>query len=130
MLLRAVHDGLRPTQLSWGLDHALHALGILTTVTEIPPFPLSLVKVHLRAGPRAPLISPPGCGPHGTEATLYPSSGAAPLHSVSTFQITSGPAGGPCPGPLPFAPGFEAGAQNSAAGAYSPFSLRLPRIRL
>ena len=102
---------------------------IITRFEELPPFPLAHVDVHLRSGPRAPLITPPTCGHYTTKALLTPSSGAAPLPSSSSFEITSGPGGGPCPtsGTPPFAPGFEAGSQNNAAGAYSPFSMHIVR---
>lgn len=102
---------------------------IVTVVGEMPPFPLSLIKVHLRSGPRAPLITPPSCGAYGTEVNLLPSSGGAPLHTVSTMHIVSGPGGSPCPPAAtpPFSPGFEAGSANSAASVYSPFSMRLTR---
>ena len=102
---------------------------LISTVTGIPPFPLSHVNVHMRSGPRAPLITPPTCGAYATEATLTPSSGAAPLKSTSTFTIDSGPGGGPCPaaGAPPFDPGFEAGSRSNTAGRYSPFSMRLTR---
>lgn len=96
---------------------------------ELPPFPLSHVVVHMRSGPRAPLVTPPSCGTYTTEALLYPSSGAEPLLSTSNFTIDSGPNGTSCPpsGPPPFNPGFEAGSLNNAASLYSPFSLRLTR---
>lgn len=101
---------------------------IVTRVREMPPFPLESVKVDLRSGPRAPLITPPTCGTYATQATLTPSSGAPPLRRSATFQITSGPNGAPCPGPTqPFAPGFEAGTLNNAASTYSPFYMRLTR---
>jgi hypothetical protein len=101
---------------------------LIATSEELPPYPLSHVKVRLRPGPRAPFITPPTCGTYVTEATLYPSSGAEPLISTSTFEIASGSGGAPCPsGNLPFHEGFEAGSINNAAGTYSPFSLRLTR---
>lgn len=102
---------------------------IVTVVKEMPPVPLSFVRVHLRAGARAPLVTPPSCGTYATTATLTPSSGAAPTVAGSKFKITSGPGGGPCPpaGISPFDPGFEAGSANSAASFFSPFSMRLTR---
>ena len=42
----------------------------ITTVEEMPPFPLSTVRVHLHSGPRAPLITPPRCGTYETTTTL------------------------------------------------------------
>ena len=102
---------------------------LIATAENLPPFPLERVLVHMRSGPRAPLITPPACGTYSTLATLTPSSGAAPLQSTSTFTISSGPGGAPCPpaGPPPFNPGFSAGTENNAASHYSPFSLRLTR---
>jgi hypothetical protein len=102
---------------------------IVTTVKDLPPYPLEAVKVHLRSGPRAPLITPPACGTYETEVILTPSFGQAPLTTTSSFQIDSGPGGSPCPqgGTLPFNPGFEAGSVNSAAGRFTPFAMRLTR---
>jgi hypothetical protein len=101
---------------------------ITTTFEGLPPYPLSHVDVHLRSGPRAPLITPRACGTFATEMQLTPSSGAPALASSSTFTIGSGAGGAPCPvGPPPFHPGFEAGSLSNAAGTYSPFSLRLTR---
>ncbi|MEZ5076446.1 MAG: hypothetical protein R2725_03275 [Solirubrobacterales bacterium] len=100
---------------------------LITTAVDIPPFPLSHVDVHLRSGPRAPLITPPSCGTYETTTILYPSSGKEPIEDVSDFPVSSGPGGTPCPTSLPFTPGFEAGSENNAAGRYSPFSMRLTR---
>jgi hypothetical protein len=102
---------------------------IVTVVEEMPPIPLEHIKVHLRSGPRAPLVTPPSCGSYTTTALLFPSSGAEPLQASSSFQVTSGPSGSPCPpvGTPPLDPGFEAGSANAAASSYSPFSMRLTR---
>lgn len=102
---------------------------IITRVTEMPPIPLERVRVNLRQGPRAPLITPPACGTYTTTATLYPSSGAPPLKRTSAFAVSSGPGGGPCPagGTPPFDPGFSAGTLNNAAGSYAPLYMRFTR---
>ena len=101
---------------------------LVTTSEEIPPFPFSRFKLHLREGGRSPLITPPGCGSFETKALLYPSSGGAPTESTSSFEIVSGPNGGACPsGTAKFDPGFEAGTHNNAAGSYSPFDMRITR---
>ncbi len=102
---------------------------IVITTKDLPPFPLQRVRVKLHSGPRAPLITPPSCGPYSTEIELTPSSGAAPIHTSSSFQLTSGPGGAPCPasGAPPFDPGFEAGTANNAASSYSPFAMFLTR---
>jgi hypothetical protein len=102
--------------------------GRLVTVAEdLPQFPLSRIDLHLREGPRAPLVTPPACGRYATEAVLTPWSGNLPLTSTSAFEITSGPDGGPCPQGLPFSPGFQAGTENNNAGSHSPLHLRLTR---
>jgi hypothetical protein len=106
------------------------ATGQLVAVTDnMPQIPLSHVRLHFREGGRSPLISPPRCGDFTVKAELFPWSGGPPVQSDSTFTIISGPDEGPCPtaGVAPFRPGFEAGTNNNAAGAYSPFYMRLIR---
>jgi hypothetical protein len=101
---------------------------IVTTVEDMPPFPLERVRVRLRQGPRAPLVTPPECGTYRSEVELVPSSGARPREPRPAFEISSGPAGARCPsGALPFSPGFEAGSANPAAAAFTPFLFRLTR---
>ena len=48
------------------------------------------------------------------------------MQSNTSFGITQGENGGPCPGGE-FAPSFTAGTSNNQAGAYSPFSLTFSR---
>ena len=103
---------------------------LVSTLEQIPPVPVSDFRLHFREGARSPLIAPPRCGPYTSTLQLTPSaepSQALPL--TSTFQITAGPGGGPCPpaGAPPFEPGFSAGSLNNAAAAYSPFQVRLQR---
>ncbi|MGH9121425.1 MAG: hypothetical protein ACRDYC_05695, partial [Acidimicrobiales bacterium] len=103
---------------------------LVTTFDNLPQLPVSHFRLHFREGQRAPLISPPRCGEYAVKADLYPwSEPNTPIHDQSTFKLTTGIGGGPCPpgGELPFHPGFEAGSVNNAAGAYSPFNLRLTR---
>ncbi len=104
--------------------------GQLTTVAEdMPQLPFSHFKLHFREGTRSPLASPSACGAYDVKAVLTPWSGAAPTTTTSTFQIISGPDGGPCPkgGLPPFRPNLTAGTINNAAGRFSPFNLRLSR---
>jgi len=103
---------------------------LLTSFEELPPFPLGQVHLTLREGGRSPLITPPSCGTHISVAELYPSGDPfEPLAIPSSFAITQGVDGGPCPPPgtRPFAPGLSAGTANNAAASYSPFHLRLTR---
>lgn len=105
--------------------------GQLVTIAENIPqtAAFSHFKLHFREGGRSPLVTPPHCGSYEATAELIPWSGTAPVPATSSFQIISGPNEGPCPpgGTPPFQPGFEAGSANNAAGAYSPFSMRLTR---
>jgi hypothetical protein len=102
---------------------------LTTTFTDIPELPFAHLHLHFREGPRAPLVTPPRCGTYAANAVLTPSSGTAPVARTSEFTSASGPGGGACPptGLPPFRPGFTAGSLGNAAGAYSPFYIRLTR---
>jgi len=102
---------------------------LVSTFDDIPQLPFSRFNLHFREGPRAPLATPGLCGTYTSDALLYPwADPEDPVPATSSFSVTSGPGAGPCPaGVPPFAPGFEAGSLNNAAGAYSPFYMRLTR---
>jgi len=89
---------------------------------EIPQLPFSSLRVHLRAGARAPLVTPAACGEYETKATLTPwDESLEPIEASSSFTVSEH-----C-SVLPFGPGFGAGTASNAATAYSPFSLRITR---
>jgi hypothetical protein len=88
---------------------------------DVPQLPFSAVGVTLFGGPRAPLASPPRCGTYSTEAELAAWGAPGPITRSSSFELSAG-----CSQP-PFAPSLRAGASDPAAGAYSPFTLRLQR---
>ncbi|MGA8365327.1 MAG: hypothetical protein WB709_12530 [Solirubrobacteraceae bacterium] len=96
---------------------------------ELPQLPFSHFRFHFREGARAPLITPPACGTYDIKTVLSPWSGAAPVTTTSSFQITSGINGGACPsgGVPPFAPEATTGTLNNDAGNYSPLDLRISR---
>jgi hypothetical protein len=102
---------------------------LVTTVDDTPQIPFSRFSFHFREGVRPPLIAPPACGAYATTARITP--WARPGETITreaTFRIDRGVGGGPCPsGGLAFAPGFEAGTANNAAGRYSPFGMRITR---
>lgn len=110
---------------------------LATTFDDLPQLPFSKFSLSFREGPRSPLVTPPACGTYLTQADLVPWSAADPdnptpaeiVHAQSTFEVTSGVNGGPCPtgGLPPFHPGLIAGSINNAAGHYSPFNVRLTR---
>jgi len=101
---------------------------IVSTFDNNPQLPFDHLKLNFKAGPRSPLVNPPYCGAYSTEAVFTPWSGQAPVQASSSFQITSGPEGKPCPGvPQVFGPSFAAGTSNNQAGAFSPFSVTFGR---
>jgi hypothetical protein len=103
---------------------------LVTTVENIPQFPISRFLFRFREGQQAPLITPPTCGTYTVQAQLTPwSEPLSALSDSSSFQITSGSGGGACPsgGVVPFAPGIASGTLNNNAGVFSPFYLHLTR---
>ncbi|HEV3095332.1 MAG TPA: hypothetical protein VGY30_12590 [Solirubrobacteraceae bacterium] len=103
---------------------------ITATFSEIPQQPFSSFDFKFREGARAPLVTPAVCGSYTTNALFTPwSDPSHTVESVSQFQIIHGIGGGSCPsgGTPPFAPEVLSGTLNNAAGAYSPFNLRLSR---
>jgi hypothetical protein len=103
---------------------------LVSTLEDIPQLPFSHFNFHFREGQRAPLITPHACGTYTTEAKFYPwSDPANPRTVLSSFQISKGVNGGPCPpgGVPPFGPQFQAGSLNNNAGSFSPFNMRLTR---
>jgi hypothetical protein len=101
---------------------------ISTTFKNNPQLAFEDAELHFFGGERAPLGTPAHCGPYTTNASFDPWSGNPPVSSQSTFLITSGPGGAPCPGQaLPFAPTLAAGMVNIQAGAFSPLTTTLSR---
>jgi hypothetical protein len=70
---------------------------LIAVAEEMPQLPFSDLHLHLNDGKGGPLISPPLCGEYETEAEFEPWAGEGGRVTSSTFQISSGPNGGPCP---------------------------------
>jgi hypothetical protein len=100
---------------------------ITTTFKNSPQAPLEEATFSFFGGARAPLSTPAHCGTYTTEASFTPWSESPPVPASSTFEITTGPNGGPCPNPLPFAPSLAAGMKSNLAGAFSPLSTTITR---
>ena len=95
--------------------------GQLTTVFDnLPQLPFEATALHLKAGPRAPLLLPQTCATYTTHAQLTSWSGKT-VAIDSPFKVDKG-----CDSPA-FAPGFEAGVRSNQAGSYSPLHLRITR---
>ncbi len=90
-----------------------------------PQQPFSDLQLHFESGPRAPLTTPTACGTYTSQAEFV-SWGGQVKNRTSSFEITSGPDGGPCPNGA-FDPKLNAGTGNPVAGKSSPFVLRLTR---
>ncbi len=103
--------------------------GQITTIFKNnPQAPFEDAELHFLEGERAPLATPARCGSYTSTASLAPWSGAPAANPTSSFQITQGPGGGPCPGQsLPFAPSLSAGMSANAAGSYGALSTTIER---
>jgi hypothetical protein len=102
---------------------------LVATLEEAPQLPVSRFTFHFKEGARAPLVTPAACGTYTTDARLTSwANPEDPIPTTASFDIGSGVGGGPCPaGAPPFRPTFLAGSVDNAAGAYSPFDMRLTR---
>jgi hypothetical protein len=94
---------------------------------ELPPFPFSHLRLHLKDGPRAPLATPPSCGPGAITATIAARRGGTPVKRATILELSAGPGGAPCASTAPFAPGFAAGSSRAGAGSSAPFSVTVTR---
>jgi hypothetical protein len=109
---------------------------ITSTFKNSPQAPLEEAEIHLFGGAQAPFSTPAFCrdntpehpGTYTTVASFDPWSGGASVSSSSSFNVTSGPDGSPCPGAaLPFSPVLQAGTSNINAGAFSPLVTTIGR---
>jgi hypothetical protein len=118
---------------------------LTTTFAENPQVPFDTFSIAFDGGPKAPLTSPPTCGPHTTVTEMTPWTTAVgsvppgqeggpsddpPATDEDEFELTGQPAGGACAKTLaerPFAPGFGARTANPRAGAFSPVSVEIAR---
>jgi hypothetical protein len=99
---------------------------LVASFDENPQLPFETLGLEFFGGPRAPLTTPAACGTYAVGAVLTPWSGNAPVRTETSFQITAGPGGGPCPNDG-FEPKLEAGPANPQAGAFEPLNLRIDR---
>jgi hypothetical protein len=106
---------------------------LVSTFENTPQVPFEELTLHFFGSEeggsgRASVSTPPLCGSYATASSFVPWSGNAPATPSATFDITSGPGGGPCsPNPLPFAPPFDAGITNHQAGGFTGFTLTIGR---
>jgi hypothetical protein len=111
-----------------GVVHLTASGQIVSTFENNPQLPFEDAELHFFGGERAPLASPARCGAYTTRASYTPWSGAGAVDASSTFDVTSGPHGSPCPGAsLPFNPSLTGGTTSIQAGGFSPFTMTMSR---
>ena len=134
--LLALYLTLREPQAGVFVSQALEvkpdpATGQLVSVAdEIPQLPFSQLRVHLRSGGRPPLISGPLL--RGRPAPRRPSTPTRPPTPVDQHRrpprSSPAPPAAPAPRrPRPSTRAFKPARLSAAAGAYSPFYMRLTR---
>ncbi|MFL5897013.1 MAG: hypothetical protein ACJ76D_00895 [Solirubrobacterales bacterium] len=97
----------------------------------LPQVPFTTFRISVNGGSKAPLSSPPTCGPNKAVSALSPWSGNAAATPSSEFTLAKLPGGGDCPkslGERPFSPGFTAKPKDDTAKAFTPFSTRITRV--
>ncbi|HXS47298.1 MAG TPA: hypothetical protein VN756_07525 [Solirubrobacterales bacterium] len=106
-----------------------NALGSIP-VPGLPQVPFKSFRVKVNGGAKAPLTSPPTCGPNSTTTEMTPWSGNAPAKPSQQFSLSAAPGGGSCPKTLaerPFSLGFGADTAKPQGGAYSPLHMNIAR---
>jgi hypothetical protein len=93
---------------------------IVASFTDNPELPFTRFTLQFKGGPRAPLTTPPTCGPATTTAALKPYSSATPANVGSTFIVSGNCGGG-------FNPSFAAGAMSAVAGDSGGFTMTVRR---
>jgi hypothetical protein len=131
LLVAASGDGVNLKLI--GNVHLNEATGRLTTTFEnTPDFPFTVFKLAFSGGAQAALVTPTRCNTYESSAVFTPWSTPFVENalSLSRFEISNGPGGGPCTpvgAALPFSPSLTAGSTTDQAGGFTDFSLLLQR---
>lgn len=99
-------------------------------VPGLPQVPFSSFRIKFNGGARAPLTSPPTCGPNAIVTRMTPWSGNADATPGDEFAMTSAPGGGACAKTMaerPFAPSFAAKTLKPQGGEFSPLVVDVAR---
>jgi hypothetical protein len=96
---------------------------VTASFPQNPQLPFDDLRLHLKSGPRAPLVTPQTCGPATTVTDMTPWStpytpDATPASSFTINQAC---------GPRGFGPTFTAGSINDQANAFSPLAVGFSR---
>ncbi len=98
---------------------------LTATFTDAPQVSFSSFTLRFNGGDRAPLTSPPTCGPNTTNASIVPWSGTPPVGPSASFTLTNAPGGGACSPTMagrPFAPGFAASPGTNKVKTHTNFA--------
>ncbi|HSS33401.1 MAG TPA: hypothetical protein VLL27_09000 [Solirubrobacterales bacterium] len=94
---------------------------VTSTFDNTPQLPFEHLRLQLNSGSRAPLVTPSACGTYNTHVEMTSWASSVPVQMNSPMTISEGcNTGG-------FNPVLKAGSQSPAAGAFSPFLLRITR---
>jgi len=93
---------------------------LTTTFDDNPQLPFDRLRMAMRAGPQAPLVTP-GCGTHSTTAQMVSWATDDVVSLTTPMTIDQGCA------PHGFAPAWSAGVRSPSAGRTSAFALRFSR---
>lgn len=116
-------------------------------MSGLPQVPFKTFRLKFNGGAKAPLTSPPTCGPNTTGSAMTPwstalgispvgasdgsgPSGDSPDEPSDEFSLTALPGGGDCPKTLaerPFSPGFGTRTTNPKGGAFTSLEVELAR---
>jgi hypothetical protein len=111
-----------------GQVHLSETGQIVTTFENTPQAPFEDAELHFFGGERASLATPAHCGDYEATASFTSWSSAEPVGSSSTFALSSGPNGAPCPGAsLPFSPSFTGGTTTITAGSFTSLTTAIGR---
>jgi hypothetical protein len=96
---------------------------------DLPQLPFDQFDLHIFASDRGILATPTHCAVYAVQSRLFPWNDQLPDQRAQFgVGVTQGPGGKGCPaGIRPFNPKLEAGTNNSSAGSFSNFTLKLDR---
>jgi hypothetical protein len=141
-LLGKVSADPRTGQLTTRFDDA--PLGSIP-IPGLPQVPFKSFRFKFNGGPKAPLTSPPTCGPNTTASQMVPwssaqgtgpagtdegPSGDPPATPSDDFSLAALPGGGACPKTLaerPFGPGFNVRTTNPKGGGFTSLEVEIAR---
>ncbi len=103
---------------------------LTATFPNNPQVSFSSFRLQFNGGDKAPLTSPPTCGPNQTMGSISGWSGKVATPTPTGFTLAKAPGGGDCAKSMesrPFSPAFAAAPKSAAAAAFTPFSARIAR---